>query len=261
MLKRAIKKKGKNSNGEMGVIEHLSELRNRIFIVVTVFLIITVASFNFCDDLVDLLVRRANTIGYKMVYISPSELFIQYVRMSVIGGLVLSSPVTLFKIWLFVKPALKKNEKTIVFLFLLAGLVCFIIGAYFAFMVVVPFTLNFFISVDKLQSVQATITVQNYLNFVITTLITFGVIFEMPVLTVLLSQLGLLKPEWLVKSRRVVIVVVFIVAAVITPPDVISQILVAIPMLALFEVSTLLCKAISKRKKDREDDDEPDVDN
>ena len=261
MLKRAIKKKGKNSNGEMGVIEHLSELRNRIFIVVTVFLIITVASFNFCDDLVDLLVRRANTIGYKMVYISPSELFIQYVRMSVIGGLVLSSPVTLFQIWLFVKPALKKNEKTIVFIFLLAGLVCFIIGAYFAFMVVVPFTLNFFISVDKLQSVQATITVQNYLNFVITTLITFGVIFEMPVLTVLLSQLGLLKPEWLVKSRRVVIVVVFIVAAVITPPDVISQILVAIPMLALFEVSTLLCKAISKRKKDREDDDEPDVDN
>lgn len=261
MLKRAIKKKGKNSNGEMGVIEHLSELRNRIFIVVTVFLIITVASFNFCDDLVDLLVRRANTIGYKMVYISPSELFIQYVRMSVIGGLVLSSPVTLFQIWLFVKPALKKNEKTIVFLFLLAGLVCFIIGAYFAFMVVVPFTLNFFISVDKLQSVQATITVQNYLNFVITTLITFGVIFEMPVLTVLLSQLGLLKPEWLVKSRRVVIVVVFIVAAVITPPDVISQILVAIPMLVLFEVSTLLCKAISKRKKDREDDDEPDVDN
>ena len=101
--------------------------------------------------------------------------------------------------------------------------------AYFAFMVVVPFTLNFFISVDKLQSVQATITVQNYLNFVITTLITFGVIFEMPVLTVLLSQLGLLKPEWLVKSRRVVIVVVFIVAAVITPPDVISQILVPYP--------------------------------
>ncbi len=111
MLKRAIKKKGKNSNGEMGVIEHLSELRNRIFIVVTVFLIITVASFNFCDDLVDLLVRRANTIGYKMVYISPSELFIQYVRMSVIGGLVLSSPVTLFQIWLFVKPALKKMKR------------------------------------------------------------------------------------------------------------------------------------------------------
>ena len=110
MLKRAIKKKGKNSNGEMGVIEHLSELRNRIFIVVTVFLIITVASFNFCDDLVDLLVRRANTIGYKMVYISPSELFIQYVRMSVIGGLVLSSPVTLFQIW-FVKPALKKMKR------------------------------------------------------------------------------------------------------------------------------------------------------
>jgi sec-independent protein translocase protein TatC len=256
VIRRAVKKKAKNSSGEMGVIEHLSELRKRIFFVVIIFFIITVVGFNFCDDLVDLLVRKANAIGYEMVYISPGELFTQYIRMAVIGGIVLSSPVILFQTWLFIKPALKKNEKTVVFLSLMAGLVCFILGALFAFFIVVPITLNFFLSVDKLQSVQATITIQNYLNFVITTLITFGVIFEMPVLTILLSQLGLLKPEWLIGSRRVVIVVVFIIAAVITPPDVISQILVAIPMLVLFEVSVALSKAIKRRKQDREDEEE-----
>ncbi|NLJ57716.1 MAG: twin-arginine translocase subunit TatC [Tissierellia bacterium] len=260
MIRRAVKKKAKKPSGQMGIVEHLSELRRRIFFVVIVFLTVTIVGFNFCDDLVALLVRRANEIGYEMVYIAPGELFTQYIRLSVIGGIVFSSPVILFQTWLFIKPALKKSEKTVVFLSLMAGLVCFLIGALFAFFIVVPITLNFFISVDRLQSVQATITIQNYINFVITTLITFGVVFEMPVLTILLSQLGLLKPEWLISSRRVVIVVVFIIAAVITPPDVISQILVAIPMLILFEVSIALSKAIRKRKKEREDEDFDDED-
>ncbi|HHZ01330.1 MAG TPA: twin-arginine translocase subunit TatC [Tissierellia bacterium] len=168
------------------------------------------------------------------------------------GGLVISSPVILFETWLFIKPALNKSEKRVVFLSLMAGLLCFVLGAVFAYFVVVPITLIFFINVDQFDSVQATITIQNFLSFVLTTLITFGIVFEMPVLTVLLSNLGMLKVVWLTKSRRVVIVAVFIIAAIITPPDVISQILVAIPMLVLFEVSILICKIISKKKKREE---------
>lgn len=253
MIRRAVKKKGKKPSGEMGIVEHLGELRKRIFIVVVVFLTITIVGFNFCDDLVSILVNRANEIGYIMVYIAPGELFTQYIRLAVIGGLVFSSPVILFQIWLFISPALEKSEKAIVFLSLMTGLVCFVLGALFAYFIVVPITLRFFISVDQFQSVQATITIQNYINFVLTTLITFGVIFEMPIVTILLTELGLLKPEWLVGSRRVVIVVVFIISAVITPPDVISQILVVIPMLLLFEISIVLSKLIRKRKKKNED--------
>lgn len=256
MIKRAVKKKDKKPSGEMGIIDHLSELRKRIFVIVVVFLTVTVVGFNFCDDLVALLVQKAKIIGYEMVYIAPGELFTQYIRLAIVGGLVLSSPVILFQTWLFIKPALKKKEKTTVFLSLMAGLVCFILGALFAYFIVVPITLTFFMSVDSHQSVQATISIQNYLSFVLSTLITFGIIFEMPVITILLSELGLLKTEWLTGSRKVVIVVIFVMAAIITPPDVVSQILVAIPMLLLFEISVLLSKVIRKRKKNNEDDDE-----
>ena len=258
MNKKAVKKKDKELSGEMGIIEHLSELRKRIFVIVVVFLTVTVIGFNFCDDLVALLVKKANGIGYEMIYISPGELFTQYIRLAVVGGIVLSSPVILFETWLFVKPALMKNEKTIVFLALMAGLLCFVLGALFAYFIVVPITLTFFMSVDSHQSVQATISIQNYLSFVLTTLITFGTIFEMPVVTILLSELGLLKTEWLTKSRKVVVVVIFIIAAIITPPDVVSQILVAIPMLLLFEVSVMLSKIIRRKKKSRENDEDMD---
>lgn len=260
MSKRAVKKKDKKPSGEMGIIEHLSELRKRIFVIVVVFLTITVVSFNFCDDMVALLVKKANEIGYQMVYISPGELFTQYIRLAIACGIVFSSPVILFETWFFVKPALKKNEKTIVFLSLMAGLLCFIAGALFAYFIVVPITLTFFMSVDSHQSVRATISIQNYLSFVLTTLITFGTVFEMPVVTILLSELGLLKTEWLTKSRRVVIVVIFVIAAIITPPDVVSQILVAVPMLLLFEVSILLSKVIRKRKKNQDEEDEDEDD-
>lgn len=256
MIKKAVKKKDKNPIGKMGLIEHLSELRKRIFVIVVIFLTAAAVGFNFSDDLAALLVDKAKVIGYEMIYISPGELFIQYMRIAIVGGFVFSSPVILFETWLFIKPALKKNEKTIVLLSLMAGLFCFVIGTLFAYFVVIPITLTFFMSVDKHGSVQATITIQNFLSFVLTTLITFGIVFEMPVLTILLTQIGVLKTEWLTKSRRVVIVSVFIIAAIITPPDVVSQILVAIPMLVLFEVSILLSKIIGKSKKSREDDDE-----
>lgn len=255
MIKRAVKKRDKKPSGQMGLIDHLSELRKRIFVIVIVFLTVTVVGFNFSDDLVALLVDKAKAIGYEMIYISPGELFTQYIKMAIVGGFVFSSPVILFETWLFIKPALKKSEKTVVFLSLIAGLLCFVLGAVFAYFIVIPITLTFFMSVDQHNSVQATITIQNFLSFVLTTLITFGIVFEMPVLTILLTQLGILKTEWLTKSRRVVIVSVFIIAAIITPPDVVSQILVSIPMLVLFEVSILLSKIIGKRKKQREDDE------
>lgn len=256
--KKAVSKKNQSLPGEMGILEHLGELRKRLFIIVTVFFVVTIASFNFSDDIVGVLVETAIDIGYQMVYIAPGELFTQYIKISVITGLVVSSPVIFFQIWMFVRPALKSNEKSVVFLTLLAGLLCFVIGALFAYFIVVPITLTFFRNVDNFTMVQPTITIQNYITFVITTLLTFGIVFEMPVVTVLLSELGLLKPEWLTGSRKMVIVVVFVIAAIITPPDVISQTLVAFPMLLLFEVSIALSKMIGKRKKRRTKEEELD---
>lgn len=249
---KSIRKKKKNSKDVMGLVDHLRELRNRLIIVIVVFLAVTIFSFNYVDDIVILLIEYAKKMGYAMVYLSPGELFKEYIRLSIISGIALSSPVIIFQLWAFIRPGLKKGENAVVFLSLLAGLICFLGGAAFAYFIALPMMLNFFATVDHSQAITATISIQNYLSFVMSTLITFGIVFEMPVITALLSQLGLLIPEWLTKGRRVIIVVIFIIGAIITPPDVISQILVSVPMLFLFEISVILCKIINKRKIKRE---------
>lgn len=249
---KSIRKKKKNSKDVMGLVDHLKELRNRLIIVIVVFLAVTIFSFNYVDDIVILLIEYAKKMGYAMVYLSPGELFKEYIRLSIISGIALSSPVIIFQLWAFIRPGLKKGENAVVFLSLLAGFICFLGGAAFAYFIALPMMLNFFATVDHSQAITATISIQNYLSFVMSTLITFGIVFEMPVITALLSQLGLLIPEWLTKGRRVIIVVIFIIGAIITPPDVISQILVSVPMLFLFEISVILCKIINKRKIKRE---------
>lgn len=199
-----------------------------------------------------IIVGSAQELGYQMVYIAPAELITQYIRLAVVCGLVLSSPIILFEVWAFMRPGLKKSENFTVFLSLFFGLLCFMLGAAFAYFITLPFMLNFFITLDQYQTVTATITIQNYLSFVMSTLITFGIVFEMPVITMLLSNLGILKPQLLTKSRRVVIVVVFIVGAIITPSDVVSQVLVSIPMLILYEISVVLCKIINWKQLKKE---------
>lgn len=242
--------KGKkvNDNHTMGLVDHLRELRNRLIVIFVFFFIVVGISFNFADEIVSIIVRTAQDMGYELIYISPAELLTQYFRLSMLIGLVLSSPIILYEVWAFIKPGLNKGEGVVVFCSLWAGMLCFIIGSLFAYFITLPFMLKFFITLDQYETVKATITIQNYMSFILSSLITFGLIFEMPALTVLLSQLGILKSEWLVKSRKIVVVVVFILGAIITPSDVVSQILVSIPMMFLFEFSVVLCKIINKTK-------------
>lgn len=248
---RTNKKADKNLD-VMGLIEHLREFRNRLSIALVAFMIVTLVSFNFSDDIVKYMVETVQELGYTLVYLAPGELFTQYIRLSVICGLVFSSPVTLVEVWAFIRPGLKKSESAIVFLSLMTGLGCFVIGALFANFIAMPLILNFFIQVDKYQTVAATISIQNYLSFVLSTLISFGIVFELPVIIVLLTQMGLMKPQWLTKSRRIVIVVIFVIGAIITPPDIVSQILVSIPLFILFEISIVLSKIVNRKKIKKE---------
>jgi sec-independent protein translocase protein TatC len=246
------KKKPANNGKDMGLVDHLKELRNRLIIVVVVFVLATVISFNFCDEIVDILISNAKALDYTLVYLAPGELFMEYVRLSVICGIVISSPVILHQIWGFIRPGLEKHENRLVFFSLVAGLFFFLCGTAFSYFVAVPMLLVFFAGVDQSQAISATISVQNYLAFILSTLLSFGIVFELPVIISLLTGLGLLKPEWLVKSRRVVIVIIFIIGAIITPPDVVSQLLVSIPMMILFEFSVIMSRIINRRKIKRQ---------
>jgi sec-independent protein translocase protein TatC len=127
------------------------------------------------------------------------------------------------------------------------GLICFAAGVAFAYFLIMPFMLNFLISFSFEVNVTDSISIGNYLNFLLTVFLIFGVVFELPVVSVILTRLGVIKAEWLVKARKVMIVVIFFIAAVITPPDVVSQIMVAVPMICLYEISIWLSRLTRRR--------------
>ena len=168
-----------------------------------------------------------------------------------IAGVVLSVPVILFHVWSFIQPGLKDNENSMFGAALIAGMIFFVIGVAFAYFIMLPFMLRFLINLSKGSDVTASVSVANYVSFLMTIFVIMGVIFELPVVCVTLTALDLLKVEWMVKSRKFVIVIIFFVAAIVTPPDVVSQCMAALPMIGLYQLSIMICRVISRRKKVR----------
>lgn len=232
----------------MGLIEHLGELRKRIFISAISIFVFMVLTFNYAKEIVGVVIESGLGLGYKLVYLSPSELFMQYVRISIVFSIILSSPVILYQVWVFIKPGLKKGERYGVIFSLIFGFISFVLGVTFTYFVVLPTILQFFIMINEESLIIATISIQNYLDLYISTTLTFGAVFELPILIVMLTQLGLVNPNWLINSRRVVVVAIFVIAAIITPPDIVSQMLLAFPMILLFEISILFSRIIKKRR-------------
>lgn len=234
-------KEHSNPDKEMSLSEHLRELRNRLLICVILLLAAILIALNQAPQFVALLLNIGREYQYQFIYISPQELLLQYFFVALVAGICVTLPVTVYQIWAFIRPGLKKGENLFFLLAMVLGMVCFCIGIYFAYRIMLPFMLKFLISLSSGSGVTASISVQNYINFLMTIFIVFGMVFELPVVSILLTQMGFLKVQWMKKGRRVVIVVIFLVAAIITPPDVVSQVMVAIPMLVLYELSIILC--------------------
>ncbi len=244
------RKKEKSADGNMTVTGHLRELRNRIIVCVLCLVVFFLIGMYFAPRIVRLLTDIGAAFGYDFIYISPPELLLQYFSVAFISGVVLTLPVILYNVWAFIQPGLKKNENKLFIAALISGLICFIIGVIFAYRLMLPFMLRFLIEVSGGSDIRASVTVGNYLTFLMTIFIIFGIIFEMPVLCVTLTQMGLLKVVWMKKARKFVIVLIFIVAAIVTPPDVVSQCMVAVPMLALYECSILLCTLLPRGRRE-----------
>lgn len=242
-------KKKAEADGSMSLSGHLRELRNRILVALAVFLVGAVACFSFASPIVELLTGLGEQYGYQFVYIRPQELLMVYFTISLLGALVLALPVIAYEIYAFCSPGLKQTEKNMMLLGMVFGTVFFLIGVLFAYWITVPFMLRFLISFSTDVAVSASISIQEYVSFLLMVFTIFGVIFELPVLSVILTALGIVKPQWLISARRVMIVAIFFIAAVITPPDIVSQIMVAIPIIALYELSILLSKLVYRAKK------------
>lgn len=236
-----IFKKHANPDKEMSVQNHLRELRNRLLVCVVLLLIAMLAGLNQAPKLVTLLLDIGKEYQYHFIYISPQELLLQYFFVALVVGLCVTLPLLAYQIWAFLRPGLKKGENLLFLFAVVFGLAFFCVGVSFAYRIMLPFMLKFLISLSKGSQVDAAISVQNYIHFLMTIFLVFGMVFELPVLSILLTQMGFLKVRWMKKGRKVVIVAIFFVAAVITPPDVVSQLMVAAPMMALYELSIVLC--------------------
>lgn len=228
------------------LVGHLGELRKRLMIIAVFIIVGAIISYNFIDPIVGYMVKPAK--GVDFIYLSPPELFLAYIKISVISGLVLSSPMTLLQIWLFVKPGLKKIERRYLTFAMLMGIIFFAMGSTFSYFTIIPISIDFFTQLS-VQGVTPLFSFNNYLGFIISLLLSFGLVFELPLLIILLTQLNLITAELLKKYRKIVILVIVIVAAILTPPDIISQMLLAVPMLFLYEFSILIAVIIGKRKK------------
>ena len=242
-------KKPANPDGSMSLSGHLKELRNRILICVILLVVMFALCLSFAPQIVTALTDMGEKYDYVYVYIAPQELFLVYMNVALIGALVICFPVLAYQVYAFCSPGLSSKERVYISGALIAGGLCFLVGVAFAYFISLPFMLRFLIQFTGQVDVTASISIQSYVSFLLTVFVIFGLVFELPVVSVLLTGLGLVKAEWLVKGRKVMVVLIFVLAAIITPPDIVSQIMVAIPMLALYELSIALSRMVGRARK------------
>ena len=253
-----------NEQSNMSLTGHLRELRNRIALSFIVLLVAFFACFAFIKPIVNVMLEMGVARGFSLVYISPSEVLTANFKMALIFALVIVSPVLAFQIWGFVAPALTKREKRAILPALFGGFVFFVIGACFAYFISIPFMIQFLARYSVSELITSSISVASYLDFMIGMLLVFGVVFEEPMLAFVLSRLGIITPQILRKLRAYAIPLIFLVGAIITPPDVVSQCMVAIPMIALYQLGIFISAIEARRREKREaleeEDEEDDED-
>ena len=261
-MKRKKKAEVMTDDGSMTLTGHLKELRNRLIVCAVVFVVGVVVSLARADWFIDLLTAMGRDY-YEFVSIAPQEKLMQYFRVSILAGVVITVPVALYEIYAFAKPGLKKSESFFFKMVMLLGLGLFIVGVLFAYNLMMPFMLRFLSTgIAGVDYIQTTTRIESYVNLCLTMFIIFGCVFEMPLITIILSKMGIINPGLLKQVRGVAIVLIFLVAAIVTPPDIVSQCMVAVPMVLLYFISIFLSGIFYKphEEDDDEDDEEEDED-
>lgn len=253
--KQEPKKKGKKyDEKKMPFLEHLEELRWTILKSIIAVLVGAVGCFIFHRQIVDFL-RYPGPEDLKLIYLSLTEGFMIYIKVSIFAGLVVALPFVTYEFWKFVVPGLLDKERKLVPPIVFFTVLCFLVGGAFAYLIIIPFAIKFLLGFQT-EYLQATITIGKYLGFVVTLILVFGVVFELPVLSFFLSKIGLLTPDFLRSKRRYGIVTIFIIAAMLTPPDVMTQLMLAFPLIALYEISIWVSAVVAKQKAEREAEEE-----
>jgi sec-independent protein translocase protein TatC len=246
---------------KMPLMEHLIELRRRLIWSLIAFVVAFIACFFVANPIFDFLTRPLATVwegqeGRHLIYTALQEKFFANVKVAMFGGLVLAFPVIAAQLWGFVAPGLYKKEKMAFLPFLIATPIMFLVGASFVYFIFIPNAFRFFTSFEEVAkngalAITAEPRVSEYLALIIQLILGFGIVFELPVLLTLLISAELLETKTLAKQRRDAILVGFIISAILTPPDALSMMMMAIPLVGLYEISIVIGRIIEARRRRR----------
>lgn len=233
----------------MPITGHLDELRKRLTIVSVAHLVVMLLAFSRSGPILEKLMELNPQMH--LIFVEPAEIMNVYIHIALVVAIAICLPLTIYHIWAFIAKGLYENEKKMVKISLGMGFIFFTLGLLFAYKVVAPISLQFFtrIAVDQVSPM---ISVKSYISFILTLMVAMGVVFNIPSFAYIGTRLGILTPSFFTTYEKHMIVIIFIVAALITPPDVVSQCLLAVPMVALLKLSAFISKKTYKEKQEAE---------
>jgi len=244
------------------LIEHLVELRTRLMWSLGAFFVAFIGCFFFAKDLFNLLVvpykwaviwSGLDVTKSELIYTAPQEFFFTQVKVAMFGAVVIAFPVIASQLYKFVAPGLYKNERSAFIPFLIASPILFLLGGALVYFFFTPMVMWFFLSMqqapeDGEMAISLLPRVSEYLSLIMTLVLSFGLVFQLPVVTTLLARVGLLTSQWLREKRKFAIVIAFVVAAVLTPPDPLSQIGLALPTILLYEIAIYAARLVERKR-------------
>ena len=233
---------------ELNLVDHLDELRKRLIISAVAFIVFFGIGFFYVKDIYNFFVRD---LDVKLIVLGPSDIVWIYFMLATIIAIAGTIPVLATQIWLFVKPALRPIERKISLSYIPALFLLFIVGLAFGYFVIFPTVLNFLVELSG-DMLVTNFTAEKYFKFIMNMTLPFGVLFELPVVVMFLTSLGVINPYVLVKVRKYAYFILIVISVIISPPDFMSDILVTIPLLVLYEISVNLSKFVYKRKLKKE---------
>ncbi|CAN2041511.1 Sec-independent protein translocase protein TatC [Candidatus Magnetomoraceae bacterium gMMP-15] len=239
-------------------MEHLEELRKRLIICCAAVGIGFLISYGFKEKLFDILMYPLLSVmpaGDKLIFTGLPEAFFTYIKVAFLSGILLAVPVILYELWIFIAPGLYKKERKVIFPAVFLSSIFFLGGAFFGYFIVFPFGFKFFLSFAS-DSIKALPSMREYLGFASKLLIAFGLVFELPLFITLLARLGIVSVDFLKKNRKYALVIFVIGAAILTPPDVVTQLMMAGPLMILYEISILGAKIFEKKKSKTNENNE-----
>ena len=232
---------------QMDFMEHVAELRKRLMIVAFFFLAAFVAGMFFSKSMIVFLQHAPAAHGITLNAFRVTDAMYIYLEFAFVIALILTGPLFLYQLWAFISPGLYENERRLTLSYIPITVLLFLLGLAFSYFVLFPYVIHFMMSLSHQLDIQQTIGIHEYFTFLFQITLPFGLVFQLPLLAMFLTRLGLITPSFLSKIRKYAYFVLLVVAGLITPPDVVSQLVVMVPLVFLYELSVIISRFAYRR--------------